>query len=174
MRELLEADACDAEPSSAGYLRPPTRTSAGRLHECRASVGWRRMAGQTFASAVVLFAHPDDAEFMCGGTMAAWARSGCEVHYVVITDGSAGSNEPGEVPNLWLISDEPDVYVDITDTFDTKLAALAEHASQGTEEAGPWVRKWAEKLGAQSEQGFAMAEGFKALRLVDDEEDDER
>jgi LmbE family N-acetylglucosaminyl deacetylase len=49
----------------------------------------------TFASALVLFAHPDDADFMCGGTVAAWARGGCEVHYVVITDGSAGSNEPG-------------------------------------------------------------------------------
>ena len=31
---------------------------------------------------------------MCG-TIAKWAREGCEVHYVVCTDGSAGSNEPG-------------------------------------------------------------------------------
>src|SRR3989442_12308417 len=53
------------------------------------------MSDRTFASALVLFAHPDDAEFMCGGTVARWARDGCEVHYVVITDGSAGSNEPG-------------------------------------------------------------------------------
>ena len=43
----------------------------------------------------MLFAHPDDAEFMCGGTIAKWTRGGCEVHYVVCTDGSAGSNEPG-------------------------------------------------------------------------------
>jgi LmbE family N-acetylglucosaminyl deacetylase len=242
------------------------------------------MTKRTFSSAVVLFAHPDDAEFMCGGTVAAWSRVGCEVHYVVITDGSAGSNEPGvtrehmrpirereqraaadvlgvttvtflgevdgmlevnldtrrkvcrevrrlrpevlvapdpsrlwsgrgyvnhwdhkqagllaltavmpdapsrpmfpellhegiepfEVPNLWLTSDQPDVYVDITETFETKLAALAEHASQGTEGAVPWVRKWAEKVGAQSEQGFALAEGFKALRLVDEDEDEGR
>jgi LmbE family N-acetylglucosaminyl deacetylase len=239
------------------------------------------MAGRTFSSAMVLFAHPDDAEFLCGGTVAAWTRAGCEVHYVVVTDGSAGSNEPGvtreqmrpirereqraaadvlgvksvtflgevdgmlevnldtrrkvcrevrrlrpevlvaqdpsrlwsgrgyvnhwdhkqagllaltatmpdapsrpmfpeledegiepfEVPNLWLVSDEPDTYVDITDTFDTKLAALAEHVSQGTGDAEPWVRKWAEELGSTSEQGFALAEGFKALRLVDDEEE---
>jgi LmbE family N-acetylglucosaminyl deacetylase len=241
------------------------------------------MTERTFSSALVLFAHPDDAEFMCGGTIAAWTRSGCEVHYVVITDGSAGSNDPGvtreqlrpirereqraaaavlgvrsvtflgevdgllevnldtrrkvcrevrrlrpevlvapdpsrlwsgrgyvnhwdhkqagllalttvmpdapsrpmfpelleegiepfEVPNLWLTSDQPDVFVDISDTLETKLAALAEHVSQGTETAVPWVRKWAEKLGAQSELGFSLAEGFKALRLVDDEEDDE-
>ena len=51
---------------------------------------------RTFASALVLIAHPDDADFMCGGTVAAWVRAGTEVHYVVITDGSAGSNEPGK------------------------------------------------------------------------------
>jgi LmbE family N-acetylglucosaminyl deacetylase len=49
----------------------------------------------TFSSAVVLFAHPDDAEFSSGGTVARWAREGCDVHYVCLTDGSAGSNEPG-------------------------------------------------------------------------------
>jgi LmbE family N-acetylglucosaminyl deacetylase len=49
-----------------------------------------------FSTALVLFAHPDDGEFMCGGTVAAWIRAGCEVHYVVCTDGSAGSNEPGK------------------------------------------------------------------------------
>ncbi|HEX5949783.1 MAG TPA: PIG-L deacetylase family protein [Actinomycetota bacterium] len=50
-----------------------------------------------FASALVIFAHPDDAEYMCGGTIAAWAEEGTEVHYCVITDGSAGSNEPDVV-----------------------------------------------------------------------------
>jgi LmbE family N-acetylglucosaminyl deacetylase len=44
---------------------------------------------------LVIFAHPDDAEYMCGGTVASWAREGTDVHYCVITDGSAGSNEPG-------------------------------------------------------------------------------
>jgi LmbE family N-acetylglucosaminyl deacetylase len=48
-----------------------------------------------FATALVIFAHPDDAEFMCGGTVAAWAADGTAVHYCVITDGSAGNNDPG-------------------------------------------------------------------------------
>ena len=48
-----------------------------------------------FASALVIFAHPDDGEYMCGGTVALWAREGTDVHYCVVTDGSAGSNEPG-------------------------------------------------------------------------------
>jgi LmbE family N-acetylglucosaminyl deacetylase len=48
-----------------------------------------------FSSALIIFAHPDDGEFMSGGTVAAWTREGTEVHYCVVTDGSAGSNEPG-------------------------------------------------------------------------------
>jgi LmbE family N-acetylglucosaminyl deacetylase len=44
---------------------------------------------------MVVFAHPDDAEFTVGGTVAKWARAGTEVAYVCVTDGSAGSNEPG-------------------------------------------------------------------------------
>ena len=49
-----------------------------------------------FARALIGCAHPDDAEFGCGGTVARWAREGTEVHYVCATDGSAGSNTPGE------------------------------------------------------------------------------
>jgi LmbE family N-acetylglucosaminyl deacetylase len=242
-------------------------------------------ASSTFGSALVLFAHPDDAEFMCGGTIARWARDGCEVHYVVCTDGSAGSNEPGkdrdvmrpireaeqraaadvlgvktvtflgetdgfleitpetrkkvtrevrrlrpdvivapdpsrlfyansyvnhwdhkqagvlaltvtmpdaptrvmfqeledegiepfEVPNLWLVSDEPDTFVDITDTIETKLEALAQHVSQSAEAAAPRVRERAAEMGQRSAlarhgTGYAYAEGFKAFRFVDDED----
>jgi LmbE family N-acetylglucosaminyl deacetylase len=47
-----------------------------------------------FDRAVVVFAHPDDAEFLCGGTVATWAKGGTEVHYVCATDGSAGWNGP--------------------------------------------------------------------------------
>jgi len=230
----------------------------------------------TFASAMVLVAHPDDADFMCGGSVARWAEDGCEVHYVVVTDGSAGSNEPGvtreqmrevrereqraaaevlgvksvtflgeldgelevnprtrmkvcrevrrlrpdvvvapdpsmlwrdhyvnhadhraagtlaltavmpdapsrpifpelldeglepyEIPNLWLGSSDPDTFVDITDTIDRKIEALARHVSQDGEAAAPFVRDRAEETGEQA--GYRYAEGFKALRLVDDD-----
>jgi LmbE family N-acetylglucosaminyl deacetylase len=233
-----------------------------------------------FSSALVLFAHPDDAEFMCGGTVAKWAGAGCEVHYVVCTDGSAGSNEPGarreavapirereqraaaavlgvksvtflgepdgllevnpatrkkvcrevrrlrpevlvapdpsrlwfadryinhwdhkqagmlaltavmpdaptrvmfqeleeeglepfSIANLWLGSNEPDTYVDITDTIDLKVQALAQHVSEEGEAAAPWVRERAREIG--KEGGIEYAEAFKAFRFVDDEEDD--
>lgn len=220
---------------------------------------------------MILFAHPDDAEFMCGGTVARWAREGCDIHYVVVTDGSAGSNEPGvtreelrpirereqraaaevlgvrsitflgevdgmlevtletrrmvtrevrrlrpdvivapdpsrlwsgngyinhadhkaagmlalsavmpdaptrlmfpelqdegiepfEVPNLWLSSGEPDTYVDITDTIEIKLKALAEHVSQVGPDTGSRVRERAQQVG--QEAGYAFAEAFKTF-----------
>ena len=235
----------------------------------------------SFSSALVLFAHPDDAEFMCGGTVAKWAGEGCEVHYVVCTDGSAGSNEPGAsreavapvrereqraaaavlgvksvtflgepdgllevnpatrkkvcrevrrlrpevllapdpsrlwfadryinhwdhkqagmlaltavmpdgptrvmfqeleeeglepfaIPNLWLGSNEPDTYVDITDTIEQKVQALAQHVSEEGEAAAPFVRERCRQTG--EEAGFEYAEAFKAFRFVDDEEGDE-
>jgi LmbE family N-acetylglucosaminyl deacetylase len=231
-----------------------------------------------FSSALVLFAHPDDGEYMCGGTVALWALEGTAVHYVVVTDGSAGSNEPGVtreevaairereeraaaellgvasltflgfrdgelevnletrravarevrrfrpkvliapdpsrlwssrgyinhsdhraagqlalcavmpdaptrlqfpelleegfepygVPNLWLASEEPDGYVDITKTIDLKIEALARHSSQGAEDSEPWVRERARELGGLS--GVEYAEAFRTFALGDDEE----
>ena len=47
-----------------------------------------------FKRAMVVVAHPDDAEFGCSGTVARWSASGVEVTYVLCTDGSKGSNEP--------------------------------------------------------------------------------
>ena len=240
-------------------------------------------ASPRFRSALILFAHPDDAEFMCGGTVARWAGEGTEVHYVVVTDGSAGSNEPGvtreqmrpirereqraaaevlgvtsiaflgeldghldvnldtrrkvcrevrrlrpdvivapdpqrlwsgtgyinhsdhkaagalalsavmpdsptrlmfpelleegfepfEVPALWLVTLEPDTYVDITETMQVKLEALTRHESQGTAEAEPWVRLRAKETAAQAaEAGLRMeyAESFLAFSFTEDEE----
>ncbi len=46
-------------------------------------------------SAMVIVAHPDDAEFTMAGTLAGWVRAGCKVTYVLCTDGNAGSHEPG-------------------------------------------------------------------------------
>jgi LmbE family N-acetylglucosaminyl deacetylase len=44
----------------------------------------------------VLFivAHPDDPDFGAGGTTARWVRNGTKVVYVIVTDGSKGSNDP--------------------------------------------------------------------------------
>ena len=47
-------------------------------------------------SALAIGAHPDDIEFGCGATLAKWARAGCRIHHLVLTDGSKGSWNPDE------------------------------------------------------------------------------
>ncbi|MSQ32854.1 MAG: PIG-L family deacetylase [Dehalococcoidia bacterium] len=46
------------------------------------------------ARVLVVFAHPDDAEFGCSGTVARWAAQGAEVVYVMCTNGDKGSEDP--------------------------------------------------------------------------------
>jgi len=41
--------------------------------------------------ALAIVAHPDDAEFQCGATLAKWAAAGTVVHHLVCTDGSKGT-----------------------------------------------------------------------------------
>ncbi|MEM9033440.1 MAG: PIG-L deacetylase family protein [Actinomycetota bacterium] len=41
-----------------------------------------------------VIAHPDDAEFHAGATLAKWAAGGAEVSYIVCTDGSKGTWDP--------------------------------------------------------------------------------
>jgi len=43
--------------------------------------------------AMVVVAHPDDAEFMCGGTVAKWCAEGWEVFYVLVTGGDKGTHD---------------------------------------------------------------------------------
>jgi LmbE family N-acetylglucosaminyl deacetylase len=45
------------------------------------------------SSAMTIFAHPDDAEFIVSGTIAKWTRAGCEVTFVVLTSGNVGTHE---------------------------------------------------------------------------------
>jgi LmbE family N-acetylglucosaminyl deacetylase len=42
---------------------------------------------------LVIMAHPDDPEFSAGGTIASWTRTGTEVAYTIVTDGSKGSDD---------------------------------------------------------------------------------
>lgn len=43
--------------------------------------------------AMSIHAHPDDQEFSIGGTLAKWAKAGCEIISVTITSGDSGSND---------------------------------------------------------------------------------
>jgi LmbE family N-acetylglucosaminyl deacetylase len=46
----------------------------------------------------VIFAHPDDAEFICAGTVARWVAEGHHVTYVLLTSGDKGSDDPAMTP----------------------------------------------------------------------------
>jgi LmbE family N-acetylglucosaminyl deacetylase len=49
-------------------------------------------------SVLVVMAHPDDAEFGCGGTIARWAAAGKAINYVLCTSGDKGSSDPNISP----------------------------------------------------------------------------
>jgi LmbE family N-acetylglucosaminyl deacetylase len=45
---------------------------------------------------LTIFAHPDDAETMAGGTLLTWAKEGHEIFICLITDGQAGTSDPAD------------------------------------------------------------------------------
>jgi len=45
-------------------------------------------------SALAIYAHPDDPEVSCGGTLARWADGGSTTHLVVVNRGEKGSTDP--------------------------------------------------------------------------------
>jgi LmbE family N-acetylglucosaminyl deacetylase len=48
--------------------------------------------------ALAVYAHPDDPEVSCGGTLAHWARAGADVRLVVVNAGDKGSPDPATDP----------------------------------------------------------------------------
>ena len=81
-----------------------------------------------------------------------------------IADGLA----PHRVKEVYLWgAEEPDTYIDITETFDIKMAALNCHASQVgqyMEILGQRVRERAEKMGQK--EGFPLAEAFRRIEIT--------
>src|SRR5713101_4717462 len=51
------------------------------------------------AIALAVYAHPDDPEVSCGGTLAHWATGGCEVHVVICCRGDKGTSDPAAAPD---------------------------------------------------------------------------
>ena len=47
---------------------------------------------------MVVTAHPDDSEFGAGGTIAKLVKEGCEVTYVIVTNGNKGSSDRAMTP----------------------------------------------------------------------------
>ncbi len=81
--------------------------------------------------------------------------------------------EPHEVSRLFLHgAEKPDVWVDITDTIETKVCALLKHATQ----LGPWdphemMYEWAREDGKA--HGVEMAESYRLMILKEDKPEQE-
>jgi LmbE family N-acetylglucosaminyl deacetylase len=77
--------------------------------------------------------------------------------------------EPFVVPEMWLMaSAETTHVVDVTDTFDRKMAALRRHVSQVGEGEGleERVRGWLSEAGARAGlPAGRLAESFRAVRI---------
>ena len=78
--------------------------------------------------------------------------------------------EPHSVKRLYLANPEkPDTWVDISDSIDTKIAALRQHKSQlGDWDPEEMVKKWAEEDGKNA--NLTYAEAYKVMMLVMEEE----
>jgi LmbE family N-acetylglucosaminyl deacetylase len=50
---------------------------------------------ETPASALAVYAHPDDPEISAGGTLASWAEAGADVSVLITTRGDRGTQDPG-------------------------------------------------------------------------------
>ena len=48
--------------------------------------------------ALAIYAHPDDPDVSCGGTLAAWASQGAEIHVAICTAGDKGTSDPAISP----------------------------------------------------------------------------
>src|SRR5258708_39837012 len=46
---------------------------------------------------LIVMAHPDDGEFICGGTIARWASEGRDIYYCLVTDGEGGDAGDTEI-----------------------------------------------------------------------------
>ncbi|MGH9065615.1 MAG: PIG-L deacetylase family protein [Acidimicrobiales bacterium] len=80
------AAAAAAGPAAAGAAAAARERAPGHLVE------------ETPARVLAVYAHPDDADVSCGGTLARWAAAGAEVHVAVVTSGDKGSSDPGADP----------------------------------------------------------------------------
>src|SRR5262245_59158191 len=61
---------------------------------------------QSYVPKVVLAvgAHADDIDFTAAGSVAAWAKQGAEVHYLVLTDGSKGTYDTNLTPEQLVVT----------------------------------------------------------------------
>ena len=111
--------------------------------------------------------HPDHRAAAQLATYAVFPSAGSRLVFAELL---AEGYEPHSVKRLYLANPEkPDTWVDISDSIDTKIAALRQHKSQlGDWDPEEMVKKWAEEDGKNA--NLPYAEAYKVMMLVMEEE----
>ena len=92
-------------------------------------------------------AHPDDAEFGAGATMAKWAASGAHISLLVLTDGSKGSWDPDASPARLALTRAEEQQraaeaMGVADTFNLGYVdGELEYSMALREEVCAWIRR---------------------------------
>jgi LmbE family N-acetylglucosaminyl deacetylase len=81
---------------------------------------------QTGRRIMVVFAHPDDAEFTCSGSVARWIAAGDEVTYVACTSGDKGSQDRDINPAQLMLTREQE-QLDAADVLGVKTVVFLRH-----------------------------------------------
>src|SRR2546430_608271 len=121
--------------------------------------------------AMVIFAHPHDAENGSGGVVAKWAAAGGEVTYLLRTNGAARTPHRAPTPPAppQKSADEPDTIVDVTDSIDRQIAGLIRHESQVpgfNVPEGHTIGERVKKNAAEHAEGYGFQYGAIFRRLM--------
>jgi LmbE family N-acetylglucosaminyl deacetylase len=111
--------------------------------------------------------HPDHRAASLAALDATFPAAGQPNIFEELQDEGLAAHKPRKVyVNLW--DGQADVYVNIADTIDTKVAALRAHKSQmGEWDPEPSVREWA--AGAAKGKEMPYAEAYRVITLIDDD-----
>lgn len=82
--------------------------------------------------------------------------------------------EPHEVKRVFIHgSDKPDTFIDITETIETKIAALREHKSQvGHWDVSERMKEWARE--EAKDHGVDYAESYRVMILVEEKPEEDK
>src|SRR6202795_3254416 len=97
-RPQLAAKEAAAKKKAAAKKTKTRNVSVARRAPATRSTPKLTVVTEVPDRAMVIFAHPDDAEIGSGGVIARWAAAGCEVTYVLCTNGSAGTADRSLTP----------------------------------------------------------------------------
>jgi len=111
--------------------------------------------------------HPDHRAAAEAATYAVFPSAGTRMIFPDLLDEGL---LPHNVKRLYIHGNEnPDTWVDIGETLETKIEALKKHVSQGdTHDVDKWMYEWAEREG--KEKGIKYSESYRVM-ILENEED---